>query len=220
MADVKGILGRKVGMTQVFDDNGRAVQVTVIQAGPCRVAQVKRPETDGYSAVQLAFGAAKRTTKPAAGHFAAAGIEPARHLVELRLEDPPTYAPGDEITADIFDEGELVDVIGVTKGKGFGGVMKRHNFRGLSASHGTERKHRSPGAIGACATPARVFKGTRMAGHVGHSRVTTLNLRVIRADADRSLVLLRGAVPGPRGGLVMVRSAIRLRRRDASRKAS
>jgi large subunit ribosomal protein L3 len=220
MADVKGILGRKVGMTQVFDDNGRAVQVTVIQAGPCRVAQVKRPETDGYSAVQLAFGAAKRTTKPAAGHFAAAGIEPARHLVELRLEDPPTYAPGDEITADIFDEGELVDVIGVTKGKGFGGVMKRHNFRGLSASHGTERKHRSPGAIGACATPARVFKGTRMAGHVGHSRVTTLNLRVIRADADRSLVLLRGAVPGPRGGLVMVRSAIRLRRRDASRRAS
>jgi large subunit ribosomal protein L3 len=170
--------------------------------------------------VQLAFGAAKRPTKPVAGHFAAAGIEPARHLVELRLEDSGAYAPGDEIKADIFEEGELVDVIGVTKGKGFGGVMKRHNFKGLSATHGTERKHRSPGAIGACATPARVFKGTRMAGHLGHSRVSILNLRVIRADAGRNLMLIRGAIPGPKGGLVMVRSAIRLRQRDPSRKAS
>lgn len=220
MAEVKGILGRKVGMTQLFDDNGRAVQVTVVDAGPCRVAQVKTPETDGYSAVQLAFGPARKVNKPVGGHFAKANIDPARHLVELRLDDVGSFAAGDEIKADVFQEGELVDVIGVTKGKGFGGVMKRYNFRGLSATHGTERKHRSPGAIGACATPARVFKGTRMAGHLGHSRVTTLNLKVIRADPERNLLLIRGAVPGPKGGLVMVRSAVRRRRRDANRKAS
>lgn len=220
MAEVKGILGRKIGMTQVFDEAGRAVPVTVVEAGPCRVAQVKTPETDGYTAIQLAFGAAKRITKPLAGHLAKAGIDDARHLVELRLDDLGEYSPGTEIKADVFETGEFVDVIGVTKGKGFAGSMKRHNFKGLSASHGTERKHRSPGSIGACATPARVFKGTRMAGHMGHRRVTTLNLKVIKADPERNLLLLMGAVPGPKGGLVMVRSAVRLRQRERGRKAS
>ena len=213
MAETKGILGRKIGMTQVFDEAGHAVPVTVVEAGPCHVAQIKRPETDGYSAVQLSFGHARRLTKPAAGHLNKAGIENGRHLVELRIEDMAGYELGTEIKADIFEEGELVDVVGVTKGKGFAGGMKRHNFKGLSQSHGTKRKHRSPGSIGACATPARVFKGTRMAGQLGNRRVTTLNLMVIKADPERNLLLIRGAVPGPRGGLVMVRSAVRLRRR-------
>jgi large subunit ribosomal protein L3 len=223
MPEVKGILGRKVGMTQVFDESGHAVPVTVIEAGPCQVAQVKTVETDGYTAVQLAFGAPKRTNQPMAGHYSKAGIEPARHLVELRLDDVTDdlidYELGAEIKADIFEEGETVDVIGVTKGKGFAGGIKRHNFKGQSATHGTQAKHRSPGAIGACATPARVFKGTRMAGHLGHRRVTTLNLEVIKADPERNLLLIRGAVPGPRGALVMVRSGIRLRRRSTQRKA-
>jgi large subunit ribosomal protein L3 len=219
MAEVKGILGRKIGMTQVFDEAGHAVPVTVVEAGPCRVSQIKTPETDGYSAIQLAFGASKRTTRPLAGHLAKAGIDSARHVVELRLDDPGEYELGSEIKADVFQVGETVDVVGVTKGKGFSGSMKRHHFKGLSASHGTERKHRSPGSIGACATPARVFRGTRMAGHMGHRRVTTLNLRVIKADPDRNLLLLRGAVPGPKGGLVMVRSAVRIRQRTSGRKA-
>lgn len=219
MAEVKGILGRKIGMTQVFDESGRAVPVTVVEAGPCRVAQVKTVEKDGYLAIQLSFGAPKRVNKPLAGHYKKADVEPARHLVELRLDEPGEYALGTEIKADVFEPGEAVDVVGVSKGKGFAGSMKRHNFSGLSATHGTERKHRSPGAIGACATPARVFRGTKMAGHLGHSRVTTLNLRVIKADPERNLLLIRGAVPGPKGGLVMVRSAIRLRQRG-SRKAS
>ena len=213
MSDVKGILGRKVGMTQVFDDVGHAVPVTVVEAGPCRVAQIKTPETDGYTAIQLSFGTPRRVTKPVAGHFAKAGVDAARHLVELRLDDLGDHELGNEIKADVFEPGEIVDVVGVTKGKGFAGGMKRHNFSGLGASHGTEKKHRSPGSIGACATPARVFKGTRMAGHMGHERVTTLNLRVIKVDPERNIMLIRGAVPGPRGGLVMVRSAIRLRQR-------
>jgi large subunit ribosomal protein L3 len=220
MPEVKGILGRKIGMTQVFDEAGHAVPVTVVEAGPCRVAQVKTPEKDGYAAVQLAFGAKKRTNKPEAGHLAKAGIDSARTVVELRLEEPGDLSPGDEIDVGIFDPGELVDVVGVTKGKGFAGAMKRHHFGGLGASHGTERKHRSPGSIGACATPARVFKGTRMAGHLGHRRVTTLNLKVIKSDSERNLLLLLGAVPGPKGGLVMVRSAVRVRRRDTGKKAS
>ena len=220
MAEVKGIIGRKIGMTQVFDEDGHAVPVTLVEAGPCRVAQVKTTESDGYSAIQLAFGTPKRTNKPLAGHYAKAGVDPGRHLVELRLDDVGDYSPGTEIKADVFEAGETVDVVGVTTGKGFAGPMKRHNFKGLSATHGTQRKHRSPGAIGACATPARVFKGTRMAGHLGNRRVTTLNLRVIKADAERNLLLIRGAVPGPRGGLVMVRSAIRVRRSRANGKAS
>jgi large subunit ribosomal protein L3 len=213
MAEMKGILGRKLGMTQVFDEAGRAVPVTLVQAGPCRVVQTKTPERDGYTAIQLAFGEARRVNRPRAGHFAKASVPPARDLVELRLDELGDYVPGAEISADLFEAGERVDVVGVTKGKGFTGAMKRHNFRGLSASHGTERKHRSPGAIGACATPARVFKGTRMAGHLGHVRVTTLNLKIAKVDPERNLLLIRGAVPGPRGSLVMVRSAIRPRQR-------
>src|ERR671910_2058601 len=209
MAEVKGILGRKIGMTQVFDEAGRAVPVTVVEAGPCRVAQVKTPEADGYTAIQLAFGVAKRTTKPLAGHLAKAGIDGARYLVELRLDDLGEYSPGTEIKANVFEPGELVDVVGVTKGKGFASSMKRHNFSGLSASHGTERKHRSPGSVGACATPARIFKGMRMAGHMGNQRVTVLNLEVVKADPDRNQLLVRGAVPGPKRGLVMVRSAVK-----------
>jgi large subunit ribosomal protein L3 len=221
MAETKGILGRKIGMTQIFDEAGRAIPVTVVAAGPCRVAQVKTPERDGYTAIQLAFGTAKRTNKPLGGHLSKAGLDGGtQHIVELRLDDASSFSLGDEIKADVFESGEIVDVVGVTKGKGFTGAMKRHNFKGLSATHGTERKHRSPGSIGACATPARVFKGTRMAGHLGHRRVTTLNLQIIKADPERNLLLIKGAVPGPKDGLLMVRSAVRVRQRDTGRKAS
>jgi large subunit ribosomal protein L3 len=218
MAEMKGILGRKVGMTQVFDDNGRAIPVTVVEAGPCSISQIKRSETDGYSAIQLAFGKAKRVNRPAAGHLAKANLENARYLVELRVDDTSEYSLGMEIKADVFEVGAAVDVVGVTKGKGFAGAMKRHHFSGLSATHGTQRKHRSPGSIGAAATPSRVFKGMRMAGHMGNSRVTTLNLEIIKSDPERNLLLIKGAVPGPRGGLVMVRSAIRAVRRDGAKK--
>ncbi len=208
MGDVKGILGTKLGMTQIFDDT-RAIPVTIIKAGPCFVAQVKTPERDGYSAVQLAFGevAPNRVSKPAQGHFDKHGAQPGRHLVEIRTDDAASYEAGQELRADVFAPGDLADVVGVSKGKGFAGVMKRHGFSGLSSSHGTERKHRSPGAIGACATPSRVFKGMRMAGQMGNERVTILNLEVVQADPERNLLLLKGAVPGPDGGLVMVRSA-------------
>jgi large subunit ribosomal protein L3 len=207
----KGLLGTKLGMTQTFDQNARVVPVTVIQAGPCTVAQVKSPERDGYAAVQLAFGEVKRgkVTKPRAGHFAKAGVEPRRHLVELRTSAASDYQPGQELKADVFAPGERLDVVGVSKGKGTAGVVKRHGFAGLSASHGTERKHRSPGSVGACATPSRIFKGMRMAGHMGHQRVTVLNLEVVRVDPDRDLLLVRGAVPGPKGGLVMLRSSVK-----------
>jgi large subunit ribosomal protein L3 len=206
----KGILGTKLGMTQIFTEDSRAVPVTVIQAGPCRVTQVKTKDRDGYEAVQLAYAEARRgkTNKPLAGHFAAADTKPMRHLVEIRT-DGTGYELGQEIKADIFAPGEHADVIGVSKGKGFAGPMKRHGFKGMGASHGTERKHRSPGAIGACATPSRVFKGTRMAGQMGNERVTVLNLEVVEADPERNLLLLRGAVPGPTGGLVMVRASVK-----------
>jgi large subunit ribosomal protein L3 len=209
----KGILGTKLGMTQIFDENARVVPVTVIQAGPCTVAQLKSPERDGYAAVQLAYGDIKprRVTKPVAGHFAKAGAEPRRHLVELRTADAGEYALGQELKADVFAEGDRVDVVGVSKGKGTAGVMKRHGFKGLSASHGTERKHRSPGSVGACATPGRIFKGLRMAGHMGHERVTMLNLQVVKVDPERNLLLVRGAVPGPKRGLLMLRSSVRSR---------
>jgi large subunit ribosomal protein L3 len=209
----KGILGTKLGMTQIFDQNSRVVPVTVIQAGPCTVTQLKSPERDGYAAVQLAYGDVKprRVTKPVAGHFAKAGVEPRRHLVELRTADAGEYALGQELKADVFAEGERVDVVGVSKGKGTAGVMKRHGFKGLGASHGTERKHRSPGSVGACATPGRIFKGLRMAGHMGHERVTMLNLQVVKVDPERNLLLVRGAVPGPKRGLLMLRSSVRSR---------
>jgi large subunit ribosomal protein L3 len=208
--EFKGILGEKLGMTQIFDD-ARAVPVTVIKAGPCFVAQVKSPETDGYSAVQLAFGDVReeRLNKPTAGHYAKHGDKPGRFLVELRTDDAATYSPGQEIRADIFQPGDHADVVGVSRGKGFAGVMKRHGFGGLPGSHGTERKHRSPGSIGGAATPSRVFKGTKMAGQLGNERVTVLNLQVVQADPERNLLLLRGAIPGPPGGLVMVKSSVK-----------
>ncbi|BFU47088.1 50S ribosomal protein L3 [Krasilnikovia sp. MM14-A1004] len=205
---VKGILGAKLGMTQVWD-NGKVVPVTVVQAGPCVVTQVRTPETDGYSAVQLAFGAIdpRKVNKPEGGHYAKAGVSPRRHLVELRTVDAPAYELGQEVTVDAFAPGTPVDVTGKTKGKGYAGVMKRHGFHGLKGSHGVERKHRSPGSIGACATPARVFKGTRMAGRMGTKRFTVQNLTVQAVDTENNLILVKGAVPGPKGALILVRTA-------------
>jgi large subunit ribosomal protein L3 len=207
----KGILGKKLGMTQVWDADNRVVPVTVIKAGPCRVVQIKTPERDGYSALQLAFGDVKqsRVNKPELGHFAAAGVEPGKHVAEMRVDDTSPYSVGQVIQADVFVAGEIVDVTGISKGKGFAGGMQRHNFSGQKASHGNHKKHRAPGSVGACATPARVLKGTRMAGQLGHQRVTTLNLEVVEGDAERGLLLVRGAIPGPAGGLVFVRSAVK-----------
>jgi large subunit ribosomal protein L3 len=209
----QGVLGEKLGMTQVFDANNRMIPVTVVKAGPCVVTQVRTPDKDGYNAVQIAYGAIdpRKVNKPEAGHFAKAGVPPRRYLVEIRTEDAAGYSVGDEITADVFapTEGAVlrVDVVGTSKGKGYAGVMKRHNFKGLGASHGVHRAHRKPGSIGACATPARVFKGTRMAGRMGHVRTTTQNLTIHAVDAERGLLLIKGAVPGPRGGMVLVRTA-------------
>jgi large subunit ribosomal protein L3 len=208
----KGILGRKLGMTQIFDESSRAIPVTAIEAGPCRVAQVRTPERDGYSAIQLAFGDIRenKLTRPELGHLKKGGLQPHRHLVELRVADPSRFEVGQELRADdVFTAGEKADVIGTSKGKGFAGVMKRHGFHGAPASHGTERKHRTPGSIGAGTTPHHVFKGQKMAGRMGHERVTVLNLEVVRVDAARNLILVKGAVPGPDGGLVIVRSAVR-----------
>ena len=206
---MKGILGTKLGMTQVFDENNRIVPVTVIKAGPNVVTQIRTQDNDGYQAVQLAFGAIdpRKVNKPKTGHFAKANVTPRRYLAELRTTDAGTYEVGQEITAEVFEAGAVIDVTGTSKGKGTAGVMKRHGFKGLSSSHGTQRKHRSPGSIGGCATPGRVFKGLRMAGRMGHVRVTTQNLTVHRVDADSGLILIKGAVPGPKGGLVFLRSA-------------
>ena len=206
---IKGVLGRKLGMTQVWDDSNRLVPVTVVEAGPCVVTQVRTPAVDGYSAVQMAFGAIdpRRVNKPTAGHYDKAGVTPRRHLVELRTDDASTYTLGQEVTAEVFEPGTTVDVVGTSKGKGTAGVMKRHGFKGLGASHGTQRKHRSPGSIGACATPGRVFKGLRMAGRMGAVRTTVQNLTVHAVDADKGYLLIKGAVPGPNGALVLVRSA-------------
>jgi len=214
---VTGILGTKLGMTQVFDENNRVVPVTVVQAGPNVVTQVRTPDNDGYHAVQLAFGAIdpRKVNKPETGHFAKAGATPRRHLVELRTSDAGEYTVGQEITATVFAAGAVVDVVGTSKGKGTAGVMKRHGFHGLGASHGTQRKHRSPGSIGGCATPGRVFKGLRMAGRMGNARVTTQNLTVHRVDEENGLLLIKGAVPGPRGGLLLVKTAAK--RNDAAK---
>jgi len=208
---VKGILGRKLGMTQIWDADNRVVPVTVIQAGPCRVVQLKTPERDGYAAIQLAFGATKpqRLSKPELGHLAKSDAGPLRNLAELRVDDLSPYQVGQEIGADVFAAGERVDVTGISKGKGFTGAMQRHNFKGQGASHGNHKKHRSPGSIGACATPARVFKGMKMAGQHGAQRTTTLNLEVMEGDAERGLLLIKGSVPGPSGGLVFVRNAVK-----------
>ena len=211
MADrqMKGILGTKLGMTQVFDENNRVVPVTVVKASPNVVTQIRTAENDGYAAVQLAFGAIdpRKVNKPRTGHFDKAGVTPRRFLAELRTTDAGEYEVGQEITVEVFEPGAMIDVTGTSKGKGTAGVMKRHGFKGLSASHGTQRKHRSPGSIGGCATPGRVFKGLRMAGRMGHVRVTTQNLTVHRVDADSGLILIKGAVPGPKGGLVFLRTA-------------
>ena len=207
--NVKGILGTKLGMTQVWNEQNQVVPVTVIQAGPCVVTQVRTPDVDGYAAVQLGFGAirAKSVTKPAAGHFERAGVTPRKHLVELRTSDASTYTLGQELNADVFASGEIIDVTGVSKGKGTAGVMKRHGFSGLGAGHGVHRKHRSPGSIGASATPSHVFKGTRMAGRMGVEKVTVQNLTVHAVDTERGLILVKGSVPGPKGSLVVVRTA-------------
>lgn len=201
----KAILGTKVGMTQIFNEEGQVVPVTVVRAGPCPVVQVRTKERDGYNAVQLGYGALKRANKPLAGHFAKAGVTPTRHLVEVELDGE--YEPGQFVTADQFNIGEYVDVTGVSKGKGFAGVMKRHGFAGLGAGHGAHKVHRAPGSIGACATPARVFPGTRMAGRLGGARVTIQSLQVAGVDAERNLLLIKGAVPGPNGAVVVVRGA-------------
>jgi large subunit ribosomal protein L3 len=216
---IKGVLGTKLGMTQVFDDDGRMVPVTVVAAGPCVVTAVRTPDADGYAAVQLGYGEVdpRRVNKPEAGHFARAGVTPRRYLVELRTDDASDYTLGQEVTAETFEAGELIDVTARSKGKGFAGVVKRHGFRGLGASHGTQRKHRAPGSIGGCATPGRVFKGLRMAGRMGGVRTTAPNLTLHAVDADRGLLLIKGAVPGPSGGLVLVRSAVKTPARAASR---
>jgi large subunit ribosomal protein L3 len=208
---IKGVLGTKLGMTQVFDDGGRMVPVTVIQAGPCVVTAVRTPDADGYAAVQLGYGEIdpRKVNRPQAGHFAKAGVTPRRYLVELRTDDATDYRLGQEVTAETFEAGTMVDVTARSKGKGFAGVVKRHGFKGLSSSHGTKRKHRAPGAIGGCAYPGRVFKGVRMAGRMGGERTTAPNLTLHGVDADRGLLLIKGAVPGPAGGLVLVRTAVK-----------
>jgi large subunit ribosomal protein L3 len=208
---VKGVLGTKLGMTQVWDDNNKIVPVTVVQAGPCVVTQVRTPDVDGYAAVQIGYGQIdpRKVNKPDAGHFAKAGVTPRRHLVELRTSDASEYALGQEITVETFEAGQAVDVTGTTKGKGFAGVMKRHGFSGVGASHGAHRNHRKPGSIGGCATPGRVFKGLRMAGRMGHVRQTVQNLTIHAIDAENGLLLIKGAVPGPKGGVVLVRNAVK-----------
>jgi large subunit ribosomal protein L3 len=207
----KAIVGEKVGMTQVWDGDNRAIAVTVVRVTPARVVQLKTQDRDGYSALQVTYGNQKpsNVNKPLAGHYAKAEVDPGKALVELRLDDTSGYTVGQELSVDLLGAGDKVDVTAVSKGKGFAGGMKRHNFKGQGASHGNHKHHRAPGGIGACATPARVFKGTRMAGQMGNEKVTTLNLEVVSADADRSLLLIKGAVPGPRGGLVLIRDAIK-----------
>ena len=206
---MKGLLGEKLGMTQVWDENNRVVPVTVVKAGPCVVTQVKNPEQDGYSSVQIAFGAIdpRKVNKPASGHFAKAGVTPRRHLVELRTDDASEYSVGQELAVDTFEAGQTIDVVGTTKGKGYAGVMKRHGFHGVSSSHGAHKNHRKPGSIGGCATPGRVFKGMRMAGRMGSNKQTTQNLTIHAVDAENGIILIKGAIPGPKGGLVLVRTS-------------
>jgi large subunit ribosomal protein L3 len=215
---VKGILGAKLGMTQVWDNN-RVVPVTVVQAGPCVVTQVRTADKDGYSAIQLAYGAVdpRKVNKPRTGHFAAATVAPRRHIVELRTTDASEYELGSEVTVEAFTTGQPIDVTGRTKGKGFAGVIKRHGFSGLGAGHGVERKHRSPGSIGACATPGRVFKGVRMAGRMGSARFTVQNLTIQAIDPENNLLLVRGAIPGPAGALVLVRSAVKASKKGGAK---
>ncbi len=209
---MKAIIGEKLGMTQVFDDDSRIVPVTVIKAGPVRITQVKTPEKDGYAAVQISFKElrAKHVNRAQAGHFGRAGVAPSKHIVEVRVDDPSKYEIGQEVNVgDIFAAGQKADVTGVSKGKGFAGSIKRHNFKGQGASHGAHKIHRAPGAIGACATPARVFKGKRMPGRMGGDKTTVMNLDVVQVDAERNLLMVRGAVPGPKGAVLVIREAVK-----------
>ncbi|MBV7411627.1 50S ribosomal protein L3 [Dermabacteraceae bacterium P13115] len=214
---VTGVLGTKVGMTQVWDENGKLVPVTVVQAGPCVVTQVRTAETDGYDSVQIAYGAIdpRKVTKPLRGHFEKAGVTPRRHMVELRTINASDFELGQEIDASVFEAGQKVDVVGTTKGKGTAGVMKRHGFAGVGASHGAHRNHRKPGSIGGASTPGRVFKGLRMAGRMGNVRASVQNLTVHAVDVEKGLVLVKGAVPGPKGGVVLVRSAVKSSAKEA-----
>ncbi|MEY3908195.1 MAG: hypothetical protein RLZZ90_102 [Actinomycetota bacterium] len=208
---VKGLLGKKLGMTQVWDENNKLVPVTVVEAGSNVVTQIKNAETDGYSAIQIAYGAIdpRKTTQPLAGHFAKAGVTPRRHIAEIRTADAAEYSVGQELGVEVLVVGQLVDVVGTSKGKGFAGHMKRHGFHGVGASHGSHRNHRKPGSIGASSTPSRVFKGTRMAGRMGGERTTAMNLTLFSVDAEKGLLLIKGAVPGPKGQLVFVRNAVK-----------
>ena len=209
--EIKGLLGKKLGMTQIFDENNHVVPVTVVEAGPCVITQIRTQETDGYTAIQIAYGDIdpRKVKKPQAGHFNKAGVPPRRHVAEIRLDDVSGYELGQEITANIFDGITFVDVTGITKGKGFAGGMKRHGFAGQGAGHGNQASHRRVGGIGACATPGRVFKGKRMAGRMGQDRVTTQNLKIQKMDADANLILIKGAIPGNRGGIVTVKTAVK-----------
>jgi len=209
--NVKGLLGTKLGMTQLWDENNRVVPVTVVAAGTNVITQVRTPATDGYNAIQVGYGEieGRKVTKPSAGHFAKASVTPRRHLAEIRTADAASYEVGQELSPELFAAGDDVDVTGISKGKGFAGTMKRHGFSGVGASHGAHRNHRKPGSIGACATPGRVFKGTRMSGRMGTDTVTTQNITVHAVDAEKGLILLKGAVPGPKGGLLVIRSAVK-----------
>jgi len=209
---VKAIVGEKVGMTQIWDDQNRAVPVTVIKVAPVRVVQVKTTEKEGYEALQVTWGQRRPSTmtQPELGHYDKANVAPGRKLVELRLDSASDYQVGQELTADLFEVGTKVDAIAVSKGKGFAGGMKRHNFKGQGASHGNHKHHRAPGSIGGCATPGRVFKGTKMAGRMGGSQVTALNLEIVKSDPEREVILVKGAVPGPRGGVVVIRNSVKI----------
>ncbi|MBI8990029.1 MULTISPECIES: 50S ribosomal protein L3 [Corynebacterium] len=209
--EIKGILGTKLGMTQVFDDDNRVIPVTVVEAGPCVVTQIRTIDTDGYNAIQIAYGDIdpRKANKPAGGHFKKAGVTPRRHVAEIRMDDVSGYELGQDVTVDIFEGITFVDVTGTSKGKGYAGAMKRHGFAGQGASHGNQAAHRRVGGIGACATPGRVFKGTRMAGRMGNERVTTQNLKVQKIDADANILLIKGAIPGVRGGVVTVKTAVK-----------
>jgi len=209
--EIKGLLGKKLGMTQIFDENNHVVPVTVVEAGPCVITQIRTQETDGYTAIQIAYGDIdpRKVKKPQAGHFNKAGVTPRRHVAEIRMDDVSGYELGQEITANIFDGITFVDVTGITKGKGFAGGMKRHGFAGQGAGHGNQASHRRVGGIGACAPPGRVFKGKRMAGRMGQDRVTTQNLKIQKIDADANLILIKGAIPGNRGGIVTVKTAVK-----------
>ena len=209
--NVKGLLGTKLGMTQVWDENNKLIPVTVVKADANVVTQLRNAETDGYTAVQIGYGQIdpRKVNKPLTGHFEKAGVTPRRHLVEVRTADAESYELGQELSVETFEAGQKIDIVGTTKGKGFAGVMKRHGFSGVGASHGAHKNHRKPGSIGACATPGRVFKGLRMAGRMGNVRQTTMNLTVHAVDAENSLLLIKGALPGARGSVVLVRSAVK-----------